>query len=377
MSDTNEFWDAQNDASADSSASSADHGSDRSAGATTARRRVGGLSGMLLPELQQLAGSLGITGTARMRKSQLIDAIKDKQGGGSADGAERSAAASVQGDRSVATSRLPLDDATAGSGAGQLSSDAAPVTEARSGGEGRGGESRGGEDRGAAEGRTGEGRTGEGRTDNRGQRSNRSGEGRGEGRGERSDRNGERPDRNGERSDRNGENRGGDRDRSGGRDRSGDRDGESRGDRDDSRAADRGGDGNRDRDDDWDNRRGRRGRRYRDRNRRRGRDGEPSEPEVTEDDVLIPVAGILDVLDNYAFVRTSGYLPGPNDVYVSLAQVRRHGLRKGDAVTGAVRQPRDGERREKFNALVRLDTINGTEPDQARSRLEFTKLTPL
>jgi transcription termination factor Rho len=93
--------------------------------------------------------------------------------------------------------------------------------------------------------------------------------------------------------------------------------------------------------------------------------------------VLIPVAGILDVLDNYAFVRTSGYLPGPNDVYVSLAQVRRHGLRKGDAITGAVRQPRDGERREKFNALVRLDTINGADPEQARNRLEFTKLTPL
>ena len=60
--------------------------------------------------------------------------------------------------------------------------------------------------------------------------------------------------------------------------------------------------------------------------------------------MLVPVAGILDILDNYAFVRTSGYLPGPNDVYVSLAQVSKYGLRKGDAVTGAVRQPREGER---------------------------------
>ena len=76
-------------------------------------------------------------------------------------------------------------------------------------------------------------------------------------------------------------------------------------------------------------------------------------------------------------MRTSGYLTGPNDVYVSLAQVRRHGLRRGDAVTGAVKQPREGERRDKYNALVRLDTINGMDPEQARSRPEFMKLTPL
>ncbi|MGY5134198.1 transcription termination factor Rho, partial [Streptomyces nigrescens] len=102
-----------------------------------------------------------------------------------------------------------------------------------------------------------------------------------------------------------------------------------------------------------------------------------NEPQVSEDDVLIPVAGILDILDNYAFIRTSGYLPGPNDVYVSLAQVRKNGLRKGDHVTGAVRQPKDGERREKFNALVRLDTVNSVAPEQGRGRPEFGKLTPL
>ncbi|MEJ7704669.1 MAG: hypothetical protein WKF47_13820 [Geodermatophilaceae bacterium] len=84
---------------------------------------------------------------------------------------------------------------------------------------------------------------------------------------------------------------------------------------------------------------------------RRGREGgdrfggnEP-DPTVSEDDVLIPVAGILDILDNYGFIRTSGYLTGPNDVYVSLSQVRKHGLRRGDAITGAVKQPRDGEKR--------------------------------
>ncbi|WP_042456770.1 transcription termination factor Rho, partial [Streptacidiphilus jiangxiensis] len=123
---------------------------------------------------------------------------------------------------------------------------------------------------------------------------------------------------------------------------------------------------------------GRRRGRYRDRNRRRGDrfDGVP-EPQVGEDDILIPVAGILDILDNYAFVRTSGYLAGPNDVYVSLAQVRKNGLRKGDAITGAVKQPKDGERREKFNALVRLDSVNGTDAEASRNRPEFNKLTPL
>jgi transcription termination factor Rho len=125
-------------------------------------------------------------------------------------------------------------------------------------------------------------------------------------------------------------------------------------------------------------------RRFRERGRgRRGREFEGNnnqgnaEPQFAEDDVLIPIAGILDVLDSYAFVRTTGYMPGPNDVYVSLAQVRRYGLRKGDAIVGAVRQPREGERREKFNALVRLDSINGLPPEQVSQRPDFNKLTPL
>ena len=98
---------------------------------------------------------------------------------------------------------------------------------------------------------------------------------------------------------------------------------------------------------------------------------------INDDDVLLPVAGILDVLDNYAFVRTSGYLPGPNDVYVSLSMIKRTGMRKGDAVTGLVRQPHEGERREKFNPLVRVESINGAEVDEARDRPDFSKLTPL
>ena len=124
--------------------------------------------------------------------------------------------------------------------------------------------------------------------------------------------------------------------------------------------------------------------RYRDRDRDRrrgggGNDREEAEPEISPDDVLISVAGILDVLENYAFVRTSGYLPGPNDVYVSLGQVKKYGLRKGDAVVGAIRQPREGEGqgRQKFNALVRVDSVNGLDQDASTERVEFGKLTPL
>ncbi|PPH39478.1 transcription termination factor Rho [Rathayibacter rathayi] len=119
--------------------------------------------------------------------------------------------------------------------------------------------------------------------------------------------------------------------------------------------------------------------RYRDRKRRGGAVGDDIEPEIGEDDVLIPVAGILDVLDNYAFVRTTGYLPGVSDVYVSLGQVKKYNLRKGDAVVGAIRQPREGEGggRQKYNAIVKVDSINGQTVEEAAARIEFHKLTPL
>ncbi|ALO66399.1 transcription termination factor Rho [Arthrobacter alpinus] len=127
--------------------------------------------------------------------------------------------------------------------------------------------------------------------------------------------------------------------------------------------------------------------RFRDRNeRRRGRNAGPDfdDTELTEDDVLLPVAGILDILENYAFVRTSGYLPGSNDVYVSLSQVKKYNLRKGDAVVGAIRAPREGEdlsnaqtARQKFNALVRVTSVNGKNPDELKNRVEFAKLVPL
>ena len=139
------------------------------------------------------------------------------------------------------------------------------------------------------------------------------------------------------------------------------------------------------RDDDGDGRGGRRGRRFRDRRRRGerapGEGGGNGEAELREDDVVQPVAGILDVLDNYALVRTSGYLAGPNDVYVSMNMVRKNGLRRGDAVTGAVRVAKEtgdqSNQRQKFNPLVRLDTVNGGPVEDARKRPEFGKLTPL
>lgn len=114
--------------------------------------------------------------------------------------------------------------------------------------------------------------------------------------------------------------------------------------------------------------------RQRDR-KRRGAD--EFETEIAEDDVLLPVAGVLDVLDNYAFVRTSGYLAGASDVYVSLGQVRKYGLRRGDAVVGAIRQPKENEanNRQKYNALVKLDTINSRPFEEGQARAEITALT--
>ncbi len=284
--------------------------SDETTATPRTRKRAPGLSGMVLAELQEVASGMGITGVARMRKSQLIEAIKAKQGGS----------------KSVAPTRTPGE---AGSGDDSRNSDSRNSTVVTD--------------------RHSEGRRVNDREDS--QRAEAGAEGAQQ-----------RPDRT---SGQGGDDTGSPDER------------ERSSDQTDSRQTGERRDGDRrERDDDWEGgRRGRRGRRYRDRRGRQRPAGD--EPEITDDDVLIPVAGILDVLDNYAFVRTSGYLPGPNDVYVSLSQVRKHGLRKGDAITGAVRQPREGERREKFNALVRLDTINGTEPEQARGRLDFGKLTPL
>ena len=113
-----------------------------------------------------------------------------------------------------------------------------------------------------------------------------------------------------------------------------------------------------------------------DRNRDRGQ-REEREPVIGEDDVLVPVGGLVDIMDNYSFIRTGGYLPGPNDVYVSQGQVRKYGLRKGDVVTGQVRQAREGEQKQKYNPLITLETVNGVPVEEAKARVEFGKLTPL
>ncbi|KAB7789483.1 transcription termination factor Rho [Bifidobacterium cebidarum] len=122
----------------------------------------------------------------------------------------------------------------------------------------------------------------------------------------------------------------------------------------------------------------RRSRRMRGRDRDTVTDDDSRREEPQED--LVPVAGIIDVLDSYAFVRTSGYLPGPNDVYVSMGQVKKYGLRKGDAVHGSIRAPREGDRRnqrQKFVPLQSIDSINGQSVEESLNRPQFSKLTPL
>lgn len=117
-----------------------------------------------------------------------------------------------------------------------------------------------------------------------------------------------------------------------------------------------------------------------DRNDRTERNVEREQRHEEPKEDLVPVAGIVDVLDSYAFVRTSGYLPGPNDVYVSMGQVKKYGLRKGDAVHGSIRTPREGDRRnqrQKFVPLQSIDSINGMTVEAAQNRSQFNKLTPL
>ena len=302
---------------------------------------VGSLSTMVLPELRALANRAGVKGTSGMRKNELIAAIQEIRG--QANGASAPAASSDAGDKT--------DPTTA----------EAPVAQ--------------GEPEGEPQGEQSDSAT-------EGPRRDRRAATRNAGSGTRT---ADEADREGARGAKT----------SGGTDKSGEADKRQRGQQDtktDERAQDAGGDqqasggqqsrGSNQQDDDGEGRQGRRGRRFRDRDRRRRgeRGGDGADAELCEDDVVQPVAGILDVLDNYAFVRTSGYLAGPHDVYVSMNMVRKNGLRRGDAVTGAVRVPREGEQpnqRQKFNPLVRLDTVNGGSVEDAKKRPDFSKLTPL
>ena len=117
---------------------------------------------------------------------------------------------------------------------------------------------------------------------------------------------------------------------------------------------------------------------FRDRNRRRrgrGRDRDRPGREVEDDQPLEVRSGILDILpEGFGFLRTAGYLPAQEDVYVHLSQVRRFRLRRGDEIKGAVRKPREGE---KYDALVRVDSVNDLPPEQLEGRPWFEKLTPL
>ncbi|MFJ9110414.1 transcription termination factor Rho [Streptomyces sp. NPDC102283] len=396
MSDTTDLMGVTADKSVDSAAPA-----EGAATGTTARRRRSGtgLEGMVLAELQQVASGLGIRGTARMRKSQLIEVIKEAQaGGGSAAPKASSKAAEAPAEaeskpKRRATSKARTGDEAAAAAAekdaaqqqidipGQPASDDQPAGErrrrratAQAGSPDTKTEAKA-EVKAKAEPQV-EQRTeerGEPKGDARAEASADTAEGRRgdrQGRGERGERRERQRDRRGKGDDQGQQGGGGQRPQRQGQGGGGQGQGQGQGQQNrDNGPQD-------DFDDEAGGRRGRRGR-YRDRRGRRGRDDFASDVQVADDDVLIPVAGILDILDNYAFIRTSGYLPGPNDVYVSLAQVRKNGLRKGDHVTGAVRQPKDGERREKFNALVRLDSVNGMAPESGRGRPEFQKLTPL
>ncbi|WP_410670673.1 transcription termination factor Rho [Amycolatopsis sp. cmx-4-68] len=354
------------------------------------KKTVGGLTGKTVAELRSLAGELGVGETTGMRKGDLIAAIRERQGksrkpraaaetlplegvGEPPKAAPKAEAKTEAPAAPVETRPEPKAEAVAAPPVDTPPQAERPQQDRQDKQDQDGQPEEGGRSRrrrgsnraaGAPDGQQGDRQQGD-----RQQGGDRQGGDRQQGQG-----GGNRDQQRqggGNRNDSRGDNRGDSRQQDGNRQQGGNRGGGQENNRD-----------NRAQQQDDDEEGGRRGRRFRDR-RRRGSGGgqrEAGSPdtEIREDDVLLPVAGILDVLDNYAFVRTSGYLAGPNDVYVSLSLVRKYGLRRGDAITGSVRQPRDGEQqRQKFNPLVRVDSINGLEPDEAKRRPDFTKLTPL
>ncbi|MFK0248515.1 transcription termination factor Rho [Amycolatopsis azurea] len=360
-------------------------GAAESNGVVAPKRTVGGLTGKTVAELRSIAGDLGIGETTGMRKGDLIAAIRERQGKtkrkSPAAASETLPLEGIDAPRKAPKADAPKTEAPKQEApkAEAPKAETAPAEAPRAekteksseNGAAPAAERPAQQDTGQQDGQSQQEEGGRGRR--------RRGSNRAAGSPEQGGQQRERGDR-GDRGEQGG-NRQGNRD--GGRDGNRDNRGQDNrqrnqqgGGQDNSQRQGQGQQG----DDDEEG--GRRGRRFRDRRRRgsgggREQGGSP-DTEIREDDVLLPVAGILDVLDNYAFVRTSGYLAGPNDVYVSLSLVRKYGLRRGDAITGVVRQPRDGEQqRQKFNPLVRVDSINGLEPDESKRRPEFTKLTPL
>jgi transcription termination factor Rho len=286
-------------------------------GASAPKKKSGGLNSMLLADLKSMAGGLGIRGVGSMKKAQLVDAIKAAQSGGSnQSGQSRESGRSGRGGSDAAEAREQGDP------------DSEQPREKK-------------RDRPQDE-----SRQDDGQSDRQDQRDGRETQGK----------------------DRQQGGQGKDRQQGGqGKDQQ-------------AQQPQQGQQGQQPNDDGQGSRRSRR-RRGRERTNRpqTGGSAQRNEPDTTilDDDVLTPAAGILDVLDNYAFVRTSGYLPGTDDVYVSLSMVRKYGLRRGDAIVGQVRQPREGERKEKFNPMVRIDSVNGADPEASKNRVEFAKLTPL
>ena len=312
--------------------------------------RAASLSTMVLPELRALAKQIGVEGASGMRKSELVAAIREHRGesSGSAPKAAADSGSAATTPASDSTTETGTDDRNSGE-----QTDQRPPRRERRGASRETG-APGGSDQTAQDGGQ------DAKTDADSEQTAKQRGGRSEGdKSDGDDQQGGQQNRNNQ--SRNNQNRNNQNQNN--QDNDNDDDGEGRG--------------------------GRRGRRFRDRRRRErggggdgggGGDRGDRDTELREDDVVQPVAGILDVLDNYAFVRTSGYLAGPNDVYVSMNMVRKNGLRRGDAVTGAVRVAKDGEQpnqRQKFNPLVRLDTVNGGPVEDAKKRPEFTKLTPL
>ncbi len=308
------------------------------------KKRAGGLNSMLLADLKSMAGGLGIRGVSSMKKAQLVEAIKAAQSGGQSGTARATAPPRDEG--------RPDQERPDQSRSGQGRSDRSDAGGADHQ------DSQQGADQAVSEKQGDKKRN---KKDNKKQGSTKQGNQKDAGK-QGSDKQG---------SDKQGSDKQSDR-------HPDDKQSADKQDKPQQGTQQQGAQQQGQRDDDGTGRSRNRRRRGRDRNRDR-MSGSRSEPDtqILEDDVLVPAAGILDVLDNYAFVRTSGYLPGSDDVYVSLSIVRKYGLRRGDAIVGQVRQPREGERREKFNPMVRIDSVNGADPESARNRVEFAKLTPL
>ena len=336
---------------------SASHDSAATETASAPRAKRTSLSTMLVPELQQVASGLGLS-TAKMKKSDLIAAIQAAQGG--------NGAAAASAERTARTPRAA--DTSAGSSTEQAP--AADVT-ARTPREETSGEGRNDADRGETRGQNGgqggqnrEGRGEQGNRQNNNNQNRQNNQGGGQNNQNRQNNNNQNRQNN----------QGGGQGNQGG---NGNQGGQGGGQNNNNSG------GGYDDDEFGGSRRGRRyrDRRGRNRDRQGGQGGQNNdvEPTVSEDDILVPVAGILDevVEKSTWFVRTGGYYASPDDVYVANSYVRKFGLRRGDAVTGAIKQQREGERREKYNPLVRLDTVNGRDPEQSRNRVEFTRLTPL